>query len=177
MFNNCIKFTNKILPFDFDFEYNIDEVDVSIEFKNIYKLKIKLCYINDNNNNDNNNNDNNNNDNNNNDNNNNDNNNNDNDNDIIKQYIIITIIKNNFAIFSEKIRIIQNNNESYYNAINIGLEKVISYKIEDVYVEIYSLSILELMRKINNDKTTLAKKVKINIKKFNKINFGVPQSD
>ena len=166
MFNNCIKFTNKIIPFDFDFEYDIDDSDVSIEFKNIYKLKIKLCYINDTNkyiNNDTINNDTINND--------------DIDNDIIKQYIIITIIKNNFAIFSEKIRIIQNNNESYYNAINIGLEKVISYKIEDIYVEIYSLSILELMRQINNDKTPLAKKVKINIKKFNKINFGVPQSD
>jgi hypothetical protein len=33
------------------------------------------------------------------------------------------------------------------------------------------------MRNIDKDKTKMAKNIKTNIKKFNKINFGVPMSD
>ena len=154
MFNNCIKFTNKIAPLDF--EYDINETPDNIEVKNIYKLKIKISYIDDNK----------------------DNNNNTHNNEKdINQYIIIKIIKNNFPIVSENIKINNNTNDTYYGAINIGLQRAISYNIEDIYVEIYSLSILELMRNIDKDKTTMAKNIKTNIKKFNKINFGVPMSD
>lgn len=157
MFNNCIKFTNKIFPLDF--EYDIDETtDNNIEVKNIYKLKIKISYIDDNKDKDNNNNI------------------HDNEKNI-NQYIIIKIIKNNFPIVSENIKINNNSNESYYGAINVGLQRALSYNIEDIYVEIYSLSILELMRNIDKDKTKMAKNIKTNIKKFNKINFGVPMSD
>jgi hypothetical protein len=154
MFTSCIKFTNKIFPLDFEYHINdINETPDNIEVKNIYKLKIKISYIDDNINNT-----------------------LDNEKDI-NQYIIIKIIKNNFPIVSENIKINNNTNEAYYGAINVGLQRAISYNIENIYVEIYSLSILELMRNIDKDKTKMAKNVKINIKKFNKINFGVPMSD
>jgi len=68
------------------------------------------------------------------------------------QTLCISLYKNSFSLWSEKVNIHKENIHSYYLAFMIGLDRAIKYNVEDLCIESNNSLVIELLQKIKQDK-------------------------